>query len=169
MNREILIRRLVADDCETIAKAFARQDWNKPALQYQNYLKEQIGGEREVLIAEFKNEFAGYLTIIWQSKYAPFRENKIPEIVDFNVLVKFRNQGIGTALMNASESLIAEKFKSVGIGVGLTFDYGAAQRLYVKRGYIPDGRGVSQSEKILRDGNKITVDDDLTLHFIKKL
>jgi ribosomal protein S18 acetylase RimI-like enzyme len=169
MNREILIRRLVADDCETLFQAFARHGWNKPLTQYQQYLKEQASNEREVLIAEFKGEFAGYLTIIWQSKYTPFRKNKIPEIVDLNVLIKFRDQGIGTALMNAAESLIAEKFKLVGIGVGMTSDYGAAQRLYVKRGYIPDGRGVSRNGKILGYGNEIKVDDDLTLHFIKEL
>lgn len=169
MNREILIRKMVADDCEAIAEAFAQQGWNKSLTQYRRYLKEQAGGEREVLIAKIEDEFAGYLTLLWQSKYAPFRENKIPEIVDLNVLIKFRNRGIGTALMNAAESLIAEKFKLAGIGVGLTSDYGAAQRLYVKRGYIPDSRGVSQNGNFLRHGTKITVDDDLILHFIKEL
>lgn len=169
MNREILIRRLVVDDCETIAEAFARQDWDKPRIQYEIYLKEQASREREVLIAEIEDEFAGYLTLLWQSKYAPFRENKIPEIVDLNVLIKFRNQGIGTALMNAAENLIAQNFNAAGIGVGLTSDYGAAQRLYVRRGYIPDGRGVSQNEIFPGHGTKITVDDDLILHFIKKL
>jgi GNAT superfamily N-acetyltransferase len=169
MNESILIRRLKSSDCRTIVEAFRRQGWNKPVEQYQNYLNQQDEGLREVLIAESENEFAGYLTVLRHSKYPPFGEKYIPEINDFNVLIKFRNRGIGTALMEAAESLVAEKTRIIGIGVGLTPDYGAAQRLYVKRGYIPDGRGISQNGKILKYGDKITVDDNLTLWFIKEL
>src|SRR5688572_27906562 len=115
MSQSILIRNLTGSDCQTIAEAFQRQAWNKPIEQYQNYLNQQNKGEREVLIAEFENEFAGYLTILWQSKYPPFREKNIPEINDFNVLIKFRKRGVGTALMDAAENLIAEKSKTVGI------------------------------------------------------
>ena len=35
----------------------------------------------------------------------------------------------------------AQRSDHAGIGFGLYADYGAAQRLYIKRGYIPDGRG----------------------------
>ena len=167
MNKKILIRRITFKDCEIITQAFAAQNWNKPLAQYQNYLREQKEGKREVLIAEVEDEFAGYLTIMRQSDFAPFREKNIPEIVDFNVLIKFRNQGIGARLMETAENLIAENHKTVGIRVGLTADYGAAQRMYVKRGYLPDGKGISQNGKFLRYGDKITVDDDLSLSFIK--
>ena len=169
MDELIIIRRLKSSDCQTIAEAFQKQGWNKPVEQYQNYLIQQIRGEREVLIAEFENEFAGYLTILRQSHYPPFKAKNIPEINDFNVLIKFRKRGIGAVLMDAAESLIAEKSETVGIGVGLTADYGAAQRLYVKRGYIPDGRGISQGGKILQYGDKIKVDDRLTLWLTKNL
>ncbi|HSK70873.1 MAG TPA: GNAT family N-acetyltransferase [Pyrinomonadaceae bacterium] len=169
MNRKFSIRQLTENDCEVISEAFAQQNWNKPLSQYKNYLREQDAGKRQVLIAEFENEFSGYLTIVWQSHYSPFREKNIPEIVDLNVLIKFRNRGIGAALMDAAESLIAERFNIVGIGVGLTGDYGAAQRLYVKRGYIPDGRGISQNGRFLKYGDKITIDDDLNLYFTKDL
>jgi hypothetical protein len=41
-----------------------------------------------------------------------------------------------------SERTAIEHGKNImGIGFGLTADYGAAQRLYPKLGYIPDGRG----------------------------
>jgi GNAT superfamily N-acetyltransferase len=169
MNKEIFIRPMTLDDCEIITQAFAAQNWNKPLAQYQNYLREQTEGKREVLIAEVENEFAGYLTIMRQSDFAPFREKDIPEIVDFNVLIKFRNQGIGARLMETAENLIAREFETIGIRAGLTTDYGAAQRMYVKRGYIPDGKGISQNGKFLRYGDKITVDDDLSLSFTKKL
>jgi GNAT superfamily N-acetyltransferase len=169
MSRAISIKNLIAADCEIIAEAFARQGWNKPSAQYQNYLKEQTKGIREVLVAEFENLFAGYVTVVWQSHYAPFKEKNIPEISDFNVLPKFRNRGVGAALMDAAEKLIAEKSKFAGIGVGLTSDYGAAQRMYVKRGYIPDGLGVSQNGKTLKYGDKITIDDDLAVWLTKEL
>lgn len=169
MNDKILIRRMIAGDCEIIPKAFAAQGWNKPAAQYRNYFDEQTNETREVLTAEFENEFAGYLTIAWKSDFAAFLEKAIPEIVDFNVLIKFRNRGTGSALMNAAENLIAKTHKSVGIRVGLTRDYGAAQRLYVKRGYLPDGLGISQNNRFPRYGDKITVDDDLALSFTKSV
>ena len=169
MNQEILIRLMTADDCEIITKAFAAQNWNKPLMQYRKYLNEQTAGTREVLIAETSGEFAGYLTIMRQSDFAPFREKDIPEIVDFNVLIKFRNRGIGTKLMETAENLIAEKYKTIGIRVGLTADYGAAQRLYIRRGYVPDGVGITYDGIFLKYGDKITVTDDLNLSFTKNL
>ncbi|HEY0427749.1 MAG TPA: GNAT family N-acetyltransferase [Pyrinomonadaceae bacterium] len=169
MSRQIQIRRLTTHDCQAIAKAFLKQDWHKPSEQFEKYLAEQESGERVVLVAEFEDEFAGYLTIIQKSKYPHFRRENIPEISDFNVLIKFRRRGIGAALMDAAENLIAETSKIAGIGVGLTHDYGAAQRLYVKRGYIPDGNGIFQGDNFLKYGDRIIVDDDLTLWLTKSL
>ena len=87
--------------------------------------------------------FAGYLNVVWQVEYPPFRESGIPEIQDFNVLPRFRRKGIGSRLMESAERLAAERSHIVGIGVGMTEDYGAAQRLYALRGYVPDGRGLA--------------------------
>jgi hypothetical protein len=41
--------------------------------------------------------------------------------------------------------------------------------MYVRRGYIPDGRGISQNGFFLRYGDKITVTDELNLQFTKIL
>jgi hypothetical protein len=57
----------------------------------------------------------------------------------------------------------------VGIAVGLTADYGAAQRMYVKRGYIPTGAGLFAEGKTPGYGEQVTVDDGLLLTFTKKL
>jgi GNAT superfamily N-acetyltransferase len=169
MNDQISIRALAEGDEEIISQAFAAQGWNKPAAQYRRYFREQSEGKRAVLIAEAAGAFAGYLTIVRRSDYAPFAEKNTPEIVDFNVLIRFRNQGIGARLMTAAENLIAEKHGAVGIRVGLTADYGAAQRIYVKRGYVPDGLGISQRGAFPRYGDKIMVDDDLALSLTKEL
>jgi len=48
-------------------------------------------------------------------------------------------------------------------------DYGAAQRLYVLRGYIPDGRGLHHKDRQVRYGETITVDDSLALYLTKNL
>jgi hypothetical protein len=56
-----------------------------------------------------------------------------------------------------------------GIGVGMDPDYGAAQRLYVRRGYVPDGRGLTSHGQAVRWGEMVTVDDALVLWFTKTL
>jgi GNAT superfamily N-acetyltransferase len=60
-----------------------------------------------------------------------------------NVLPDYRKQGIGTKLIEACEQAEKEQGRAlIGLGVGLTADYGNAQRLYIHLGYIPDGRGI---------------------------
>lgn len=163
------IRELRREDVSLIAEAFENIGWNKPASQYERYLKEQIEGRRQVFIAFENGEFAGYLTIIFESKYPPFATGKISEINDFNVLPKFRRRKIGTKLMDKAENFVRQKSEIVGIGVGLDADYAAAQRLYVKRGYVPDGRGIVWQNRFPKYGEQVTIDDDLNLYFTKKL
>jgi len=165
----VSIRLLESSDIQPIAEAFARLGWHKPASQYEKYLSEQDAGERVVLVALADDVFAGYVTICWRSYYPPFRVVGIPEIVDFNVLPDYRRQGIGTLLMDEAERRIAEVSSVVGIGVGMTADYGSAQRMYVKRGYIPDGRGLTAGDVPVDYGKQVLVDDDLCLWFTKEL
>lgn len=89
--------------------------------------------------------------------------------MDFNVLPVMRNKGIGSALLEIAEKEAAKKSAIVGLGVGLYADYGAAQKLYVKRGYVPDGLGVTYKYKDIKPGAKVDLDDDLVLWFIKEL
>jgi GNAT superfamily N-acetyltransferase len=163
------IRLLQKGDIEEIAAAFHALGWNKPASQYERYLAEQEAGQRTVFVAFVDNIFAGYITINWHSDYPPFRAENIPEIQDFNVLPPFRRQGIGSRLMDEAEQKVAERSAIVGIGVGLYADYGTAQRMYARRGYIPDGRGIVCGGRIIQPGEQVTVDDDLTLQFTKQL
>jgi GNAT superfamily N-acetyltransferase len=163
------IRPLAESDIPQIAEAFHQLGWHKPAAQYQRYFMEQVLEVRDVHVAFVDEAFAGYLTICWVSTYPPFREAHIPEIVDFNVLPQFRRQGIGTSLMDTAEREIAHISPIAGIGVGLTTDYGAAQRLYIQRGYIPDGRGLYTHNHYPVHGETVTVDDDLALYLTKTL
>jgi len=47
--------------------------------------------------------------------------------------------------------------------------YGAAQKLYIKLGYIPDGKGIVSHGRYPKFGDQVTVDDSLNLYFTKDL
>ena len=164
-----IIRRLESADIPEIAEAFQQLGWHKPASQYERYLMEQNLDIRVVFVAIVEGKFTGYLTICWTSSYEPFKKENIPEIVDFNVLPEYRRQGIGTALMNRAEAEIEKVSPVAGIGVGLTPDYGAAQILYISRGYVPDGRGMFHRSHYPAHGEQVLVDDELGIFLTKKL
>ena len=166
---QVIIRDLRPADCQIISAAFASQGWTKPTEQFHTYFLLQKEGTRDFLLAEWEREFAGYLTIQWVSHYRPFQRASIPEIVDFNVLQKFQRRGIGKALMDAAESRIKRVSAHAGIGFGLTSDYGAAQVFYIKRGYIPDGRGLVKDSISLALGQTVEVNHDLALYLTKLL
>ncbi|GAB3825350.1 GNAT family N-acetyltransferase [Kribbella italica] len=107
------------------------------------------------------------MTVNWSSAYEPF--DGMPEIQDFIVLPAYRRRGIGGSLMDAAEALVAERSDVVGLGVGLYPDYGTAQRMYVRRGYLPDGRGVIYDHRQVPPGELVRLDDDAVLMFTKSL
>lgn len=162
-------RFLSRDDIPHIVSAFMDIDWNKPTSLYQKYLKEQENDQRCVWVAFKDNDFAGYVTLKWHSDYLPFREQNIPEISDLNVLPKFRKLGFASALLDCAETETLKKSPIVGIGVGLSSDYGDAQKLYVKRDYIPDGLGITHNYHPVKFGDTVHLDDDLVLWFKKCL
>jgi ribosomal protein S18 acetylase RimI-like enzyme len=165
----IELRPLQKSDAHVIALAFQTLGWNKPSSQYERYMSEQDRGERIVVVASSGERFAGYVTLVWRSDYEPLRSEGVPEIQDLNVLPEFRRNGIGSLLLDKVEGIASTRRTCVGIGVGLHPGYNAAQRLYVKRGYVPDGLGVTYRNEFIREGAVIVADDDLVLHFKKKL
>jgi len=166
---KVELRLLTVGDADVIQSAFEEQGWNKPAELYLRYADEQQQGTRVTLIAEADGQFAGYGSIVWASDYAAFRKAGVPEIKDLNVLVKYRRQGIASRLMDEAEMIIAERSAVAGISVGLFSDYGNAQILYVKRGYVPDGRGIYVEPGYVKYGDTVTIDDDLVLYLTKRL
>ncbi len=164
------IRLLTARDPAPLAAAFGATGWHgRGVAMYQRYLGEQTAGQRVVWVAERASLPVGYVCVLWRSDYAPFRNSRIPEIVDFNVLPAYRRQRVGTALMDAAERLIAERSSRAGLGCGLHADYGPAMLLYLDRGYLPDGRGVTYDRRPVAPGQSIRVDDAAALMLVKKL
>ena len=169
MQVSVQIRSLHDGDPALIAAAFERIGWKKTEEQYRRYLEEQAAGRRACQVAFVAGRFAGYVTLNCQPTYPPFAEAGIPEIQDLNVLPEFQRRGIATQLLDEVEALASERSSIVGIGVGLHPGYNAAQRLYGKRGYIPDGCGIMYHDRFLREGEQIVLDDELVLHLTKRL
>ena len=164
------IRLLEKIDIPAIVDGFKESGWQiKPASVFEQYLDEQAQDKRICLVAFFDSEFAGYVTLKWQSDYKIFADDNIPEISDLNVLPNLRNKGVGSALIEKCEEHSAERSNIVGIGVGLYPDYGSAGRLYVKRGYLPDGHGATYNYEYVTPGKEYPLDDDLVLWFTKNL
>ncbi len=141
METTCLIRKMQTSDVKELSQGFINQDWPSREEILTRYFKEQESGEREVLVAEVGGDLAGYITILPCAKQGPFAEI-YPELSDFNVFEPFQNKGIGNLLLEEAEKRVRLISDKVTLGVGLHSGYGPAQRLYIKRGYIPDGTGV---------------------------
>ena len=141
MKTTCSIRKMQESDIKDLSRGFISQGWPSREEILTRYFKEQESGEREVLVAEVEGAVAGYITILPDAKQGPFA-GMAPELSDFNVFEPFQNQGIGNLLLEEAEKRVRLTSDKVTLGVGLHSGYGPAQRLYIKRGYIPDGTGV---------------------------
>ena len=161
------IRNMIKSDIESLSHGFMNQGWPSREEILARYFLEQESGEREVLVAEIDGAVAGYITILPDAKQGPFA-GIAPELSDFNVFESFQNQGIGNLLMEEAENRVKLFSDKVTLGVGLHSGYGPAQRLYIKRGYIPDGSGVWYRNQPLEMNATIQNNDDLVLYLSKK-
>lgn len=153
-----------------LKERFCRSPWHKSSHLFDEYWQEQQKMERLVWLAFAEDSACGYVTLKWQSLYLPFQKKGIPEVVDLNVLPEFRSRGIGATLLDwAEEAARKREYPYIGLGVGLYKDYGHAQKLYVKKGYVPDGNGVTYNYLPARPGKSVPLDDDLILWFKKAL
>ena len=168
MKRTCSIRKMQESDIKELSRGFISQGWPSREEILTRYFKEQESGEREVLVVEIDGAVAGYVTILPSAKHGPFAE-VYPELSDFNVFEPFRNQGIGNQLLEEAEKRVQFVSSKVTLGVGLHLGYGPAQRMYIKRGYIPDGTGVWYRNKPLEMGASCQNDNDLVLYLSKDL
>ena len=159
------------DDINKIIYAFRKSgQCDSDFEKYINRCYEQNATkERITFVAFVDNEATGYVNVIFNSSYPYFQINNIPEINDLYVLPGYRRRGIGKLLIEECESYISAEYYNIGLGVGLYKDYGIAQRLYTKNGYIPDGNGLMYKNTEVRPGNNVFVDDDLLIYLYKKI
>ena len=88
---------------------------------------------------------------------------KLREAVDALIVIP------NDKLLDVVEREAAKVADIVYLAVGVHSGYGAAQRKYVKRGYIPDGSGVWYQGKQLEQYAPCCNDDDLLLFMSKKI
>lgn len=168
-ENDILIRSIEESDAKIITEEERAQGWDQTEEKYWMRIRDHANGKAIALVAEYQGNVAGYINVYPNCEAGPFGGKGYCEIVDFGVLEKFRCRGIGTKLMDVAEKIASTYADTVYLAVGLYASYGAAQRMYVKRGYIPDGSGVWYGDQPAVPYELYRNDDDLNLYFSKNL
>jgi GNAT superfamily N-acetyltransferase len=136
----------------------------------RRYLADHAEPDGTSLIAVSGSEAVGYVAIVWESNFAGFRSRGIPLVHQIAVAEPWRRRGAATLLMDAAEHIARDRgVATLGLTVGLFDEYGPAQRMYGRRGYIPDGRGACQCQRPLSKGTQVTMDHNLMIWLTKSL
>ena len=165
---EITIRSMEQSDAEIFYATYLSYGWHPQLETYENYYREQTQGRRLVFIAEYRGAVAGICTLVLHPTDGPWGGGPYPEIQDLCVFFDVHQKGIGSRLLDAAEAEAAKRADMVYLAVGVHSGYGAAQRLYVKRGYNFDGSGVWYKGKQLEQYAPCVNDDALLLFMSKK-
>lgn len=169
-NIDLMIRNMEEADAQIFTDEYMAQGWHPDINGYLGRLGDQAEGKCVALTASYGGHLAGYVYVYQTAHEGPFKEYGWPIIVDFNVLEKYQRKGIGSKLMDVAEQTASQYADTVCLGVGLSREYGSAQRMYVKRGYIPDGSGAWYKDRqCIQYETLCTIDDDLVLYLYKKL
>lgn len=168
-EKDILVRSMEQADAQIICDEEIAQGWHQTVEKYEMRLAHAQEGLCVSLVAEYQGQMAGYINVYREGLSGAYAGRGWPEIVDFGVLEKFRRRGIGGVLMDVAEQIAGEYADTVWLGVGVNSGYGSAQRMYVKRGYIPDGSGAWYGDQVAEPYENYCNDDDLVLFMSKKL
>lgn len=163
-----IIRNLEKEDIPEIVREEIAQGWGSSDEKLMTRIKDEAEGRSIALVAEYDHRPVGYINVYFRPLGGPFVDKGYPEIVDFSVLEKCRRLGIGARLMDVAEEIAFGRSDIIYLGVGLHSGYGSAQRMYVKRGYLPDGSGVWFRDEVCKPYTDCRNDDDLVLYLYKK-
>jgi len=166
-DERLTVRSMKETDIKEIMNGFQAQGWSKPESVLEQYYQEEQNGVRLVFVAEWDGQIAGYTTLMKEAEHGPFAHNGVPYVCDFCVFKKYQRRGVGSKIMDCAEQAAFERNSRVCLGVGLHSGYGSAQRMYAKRGYIPDGSGVWYLNQCLPEYAACFNDDDLILYMEK--
>ncbi len=156
------------DDIPLICKA-DNDESEKNRIYLTKQLENQEKHECSALLALYNGEIAGYVFLYYKCRWGGLANCGLPCVVDLIVFEKYRKNGIATVLMETAEKIAKKYSDKVYLDVCLNSEYGPAQRLYVKRGYVPDGKGAYYKEKVCETNAICKNDDELTLCLIKEL
>jgi GNAT superfamily N-acetyltransferase len=167
MTRVMTYRRVEPHELEQVKQEVKEAFFSGDEAEINVNFQDHEDGSSTTILGYEDGRLVGIVTIRWNCKYPPFRDQNIPLIQNIEIRWEDRGRGIGGLMLEQAEKEIAQRSPTAGICVGIHDDYGAAQRLYAKRGYIPDGRGVCLGHEPLKHGQTITVDHDLLLWLTK--
>jgi GNAT superfamily N-acetyltransferase len=168
-SNTLIIRDMLKEDADIFYNTYLSYGWHPSLETHIGYYQAQQENKRKVFVAVYDGKVAGICTLVLNPEEGHFGNQSIPEIVDFGVFLDKHNRGIGSRLLDVVEKEAAKSSDLVYLAVGVHSGYGAAQRMYVKRGYIPDGSGVWYQGKQLEQYAPCCNDDDLLLFFSKDL
>lgn len=160
---------LSAEDLDTLIEeySFPWEALEKTQEKWNRYYTEHQNEKRTVALLKANKKIVGYGSLLYTPECPFFSDT--PEISDVWIHEKHRRVGLGSSLIHWFENLAKKKgYKDIGIGVGLYSDYGPAQKLYVKLGYVPDGNGITYQCQKTIPGEPYPLDDDLVL-WLKKI
>ena len=157
------IAELASDELPSTVEWFAANYYGGDASAGEKHFADHFEGGA-TYIGRTGRTIAGFITMRWVN-----RRHSIPFIHHFEVFDPYKRHGLGNRLMCAVENRVAEVADTLGVSVGLFDAYGPAQRLYVKRGYVPDGQGVYKDGVPVKRGEVCRMDHDLILWLTKDL
>lgn len=163
---KMLIRPDVEDwiDANVVARGLEH------VRRLSRFWDEAEAGKRLIWVVWHKDEFLGHITLQPVSEYPAFKKAGIPEIVDLWVAENARRKGVGERLLIKAIEYARENHKpGIGLGVGVTHDFGAAHRLYFKNGFRPDGTGLWVKGRRPEPGEKITLCEHTLLMLVRSL
>ncbi len=134
-----------------------------------DHFQDHENGESATILGYEQDRLVGIVTIRWRSHYPPFHERNIPLIQNIEIRYEDRGRGLGGLMLERAEREIALRSPIAGLVVGISASYGPAQRLYARRGFVPDGRGVCRGHIPLQEGEVVTIDHDLLLWLTKRV
>lgn len=165
---DIEICLMNVNDIPSICKA--TDNYSEQNIEYlRRQLKNQEKEECSALLALYNGKIAGYVFLYYKCKWGGLANCNLPCVIDLLVIEKYRRKGIATALLDVAENIATSHGNKVYLDVCLNSEYGAAQCLYIKRGYIPDGKGLYYEEKVCEIDAVCRNNDELTLCLIKEL
>lgn len=167
-SENIDVRIMDYDDIPLICKA-GNDESEDNIIYLKNQLENQKKQECSALLALYNGEIAGYVFLYYKCRWGGLANCSLPCVVDLIVFEKYRKNRIATALMDIAEKIAKKYSNRVYLDVCLNSEYGPAQRLYVKRGYVPDGKGAYYEEKVCEINAICKNDDELTLCLVKEL
>ncbi len=173
--RKLNVRFATEKDIEPLYQLFNGEPFKEPREKFQAYVEQSQKKICLFALAEVDGQLCSMVTAHFKpAQFAPMDKSlicqNIPEVKSLQTQPGFEGNGAATALMDFIEAEVRrEGYHELGLTVGLYPSYGTAQRMYVKRGYIPDGKGISYEGRIVPPGEMIRLDDALTLCMIKKL